>query len=108
MLIERQTYTLAEFEAIDRLPRNADKILELINAESVEKMASNPYASLIASRINRYMGGFAEDNNLGYVTGEAGGYYISGRNMFAPDVAYISVEYLHTGKSAGKVVVKFG
>ena len=92
MLIAKKTYTMAEFEAIDRLPENADKILELIDGEIVEKMASNPYSSLIASRINRHMGAFAEDNNLGYVTGEAGGYHISEKNMFAPDVAFISKE----------------
>ncbi len=93
MLIEKwQTYTLAEFGAIDRLPQNADKILELINGEIVEKMPSNPYCSFISARIIRYLGGFVDDNDLGYVTGEAGGYYISERNMFAPDVAYISKE----------------
>jgi Uma2 family endonuclease len=90
MLIEKQTYTFAEFEAIDRLPQNADKILELIDGEIIEKMASNPYSSAISARIIRHMGGFVEDNDLGYVTGEAGGYHISDKNMFAPDVAFIS------------------
>jgi len=92
MLIEKQTYTMAEFEAIDRLPQNADKILELIDGEIVEKMASNPYSSLLASKINFYFMAHVMEHDLGYVTGEAGGYHISDKNMFAPDVAFISKE----------------
>lgn len=92
MLIEKQTYTLTEFEAIDSLPQNADKILELINGEIVEKMPSNPYVSLIASKINFYFMGYVLEHDLGYVTGEAGGYHVSDRDMFAPDVAFISKE----------------
>jgi Uma2 family endonuclease len=92
MLIEKQTYTLAEFEAIDRLPQNADKVLELIDGEIVEKTAAPPFYSATASRISRYLLGFIDEYHLGYVTGEAGGYHVSDRNMFAPDVAFISKE----------------
>jgi len=92
MLIEKQTYTLAEFEAIDNLPQNAEKILELVDGEIVEKMPSNPRSSRVSVKVSRYLDIFVEENDLGYVTGEAGGYHISDRNMFAPDVAFISKE----------------
>jgi Uma2 family endonuclease len=90
MLVERQRYTTAEFEAIANLPENADKILELIDGEIVEKMASNPYSSAVSSQIIILLGGFVKQHNLGHVTGEAGGYHISEYNDFAPDVAFIS------------------
>ncbi len=92
MLIEKQIYTLAEFEAIDSLPQNASKILELINGEIDEKMPSNPRSSRVSVRVARYLDIFVEENDLGYVTGEAGGYHVSDRDMFAPDVAFISKE----------------
>lgn len=90
MLAERQRYTTAEFEAIVNLPENADKILELIDGEIVEKVASNPYSSRVSVRISRFVDTFAEAHDLGHVTGEAGGYRISDRDTFAPDVAFIS------------------
>lgn len=90
MLVEHKTYTQTEFATIANLPENANKILELIDGEIVEKMASNPLSSRISVRISRHMDIFAEDNDLGYVTGEAGGYIISPKDMFAPDVAFIS------------------
>ncbi len=90
MPAERQRYTTAEFEAIMNLPENAGKILELIDGEIVEKMASNPYSSRVSVRISRFVDIFVEEHDLGHVTGEAGGYHISEYNDFAPDVAFIS------------------
>jgi Uma2 family endonuclease len=90
MLVEHKTYTQAEFAAISNLPENTHKILELIDGEIVEKMASNPYSSRISVRISRHMDIFTEEHDLGYVTGEAGGYIISPKDTFAPDVAFIS------------------
>lgn len=90
MLVERQQYTGDEFEAIVNLPENADKILELIDGEIIEKMASNPYSSAVSSQIIILLGSFVKQHDLGHVTGEAGGYRISEHNDFAPDVAFIS------------------
>jgi Uma2 family endonuclease len=39
--------------------------------------------------VGRFVGAFVDDNDLGYVTGEAG-LYIAGSERYAPDVAYIS------------------
>ncbi len=80
--------TVKDFEAFTELPENVDRLFEFIGGEVVE-VPSNPYASNISSRVNRRMGGFVEDNDLGYVTGEAGGYMVAGER-YAPDVAFIS------------------
>lgn len=82
--------TAEDFDVLVQLPENADKLLELIGGEIVE-VPSNPYASKISSRFNRFVGTFVDDNDLGHVTGEAGGYMVAGER-YAPDVAYISKE----------------
>jgi len=86
--IADQTSTLEAFEAIVNLPENADKRFEWVGGEIVE-VPSNAYCSMIAARIIRYLGVFVDDHNLGYVTGEAGGYMVDGER-YAPDAAYIS------------------
>jgi Uma2 family endonuclease len=88
MVLQRHFVTVAEFDRFVDLPENADKLFEYIAGEIVE-VPSNPYASNISSRINRRLGNFVEDRDLGYVTGEAGGYVVAGEK-YAPDVAFIS------------------
>jgi Uma2 family endonuclease len=90
MALQRQLVTAEEFDEWVRLPENQSGIYELIAGRIVEKMPTNPRASLVAGRCLRYMGVFAEDeNDLGYVTGADGGYMIMGER-YAPDVAFIS------------------
>jgi len=86
----RERLTAAEFDAFAQRPENADKLFEFIVGEIVE-VPSNPYSSHIASRINRRLSEYVEDNKLGYVTGEQGGYQVAGER-YAPDVAFISYE----------------
>ena len=50
---------------------------------------SNPYSSYVASRIIRRMGAFVEDHDLGFVTGEGGGFIVLGER-YIPNVAFIS------------------
>ena len=76
------------FDAFVQQPENADTLYEYVGGEIVE-VPSNPYSSYIAGRIFRRVANFVEDNNLGYTTGEAGGYMVSGER-YAPDVAFIS------------------
>jgi Uma2 family endonuclease len=83
-----QRMTVEDFEAFVDLPENADRNFEFIGGEIVE-VPSNPYSSHIAARIVRYLAAFVDDNNLGHVTTEAGGYKVYGER-YAPDVAYIS------------------
>ncbi len=82
--------TVAEFDALADLPENADRVLEYIGGEIVE-VPSNAYGSEIASRISGELYIFLKGKNLGHLTGEAGGYRVSGER-YAPDVAYLSKE----------------
>lgn len=88
MTLQRQHVTAEEFERFTELPENAERLFEFVGGEIVE-VPSNPYSSYIASRINRRVAAFVEDNDLGFVTGEAGGYRVFGER-YAPDVAFIS------------------
>ncbi len=88
MTLQRQQLTVEAFEHFTELPENAERLFEFVGGEIVE-VPSNPYSSYIASRINRRVATFVEDNDLGFVTGEAGGYRVFGER-YAPDVAFIS------------------
>ncbi len=88
MTVGIKTYTVEEFERFIEQPENADKLFEYIGGEIIE-VPSNPYVSHLASRINRRLGTFVEDHDLGFVTGEAGGYMVSGER-YAPDVAFLA------------------
>ena len=91
MVISIQRHTVEEFEKIVSLPENADKLFEFIGGEIVEMSPSNPYSSVIASRINGYLFMYLAEHKIGQVTGEAGGYMVGGER-YAPDVAFISYE----------------
>jgi Uma2 family endonuclease len=85
----RAHVTPEEFERFVGLPENADRLFELIGGEIVE-VPSNAYASEFGSTISFHLKLFLRDRGIkGHVTGEAGGYMVSGER-YAPDVAYIS------------------
>ena len=75
----------ADFE---EMAATADGILELIGGEVVE-VPSNAYASQISARISGYIFMYLLENDIGHLTGEAGGYVVGG-DRYAPDVAFIS------------------
>jgi Uma2 family endonuclease len=85
---ERVFHTLEEFERFVNLPENSEKLFEYLNGEIIE-VPSNAYSSSLAVRVILRLGPFVEENDLGYVTTEQGGYIINGQR-FAPDVAFIS------------------
>ncbi len=84
----QKTMTVEEFEQYVNLPENADRRFELIEGEIIE-VPSNPYSSGVASQFIIELGIFARGKNLGYITGEQGGYMVTGARL-APDVAFIS------------------
>ena len=90
MAIQIKRDTAKEFEKFINLPENVDKLFEFIGGEVVE-VPSNPYSSQIATRISTYIGMYLLKNNIGHLTGEAGGYRIGGER-YAPDVAFIAKE----------------
>lgn len=90
MLIEARKLTVEDFDAFVEHPENADKLFEYIGGEVFE-VPSNPYVSKIAGLILTFIGMYLLENDIGHVTGEQGGYQVSGER-YAPDVAYISYE----------------
>ena len=89
--LDIQKMSAEEFDIFAQQPENADKLLEFINGEIVE-VPSNPYVSEIANLISFFIRLFLVQNKIeGHVTGEAGGYMISGER-YAPDVAFISYD----------------
>lgn len=86
--IDKKLVTAAEFDEFVTLPENDDRLFELIGGEIIE-VPSNPYSSKIAARIILFIGMYLLKNDIGHLTGEAGGYMVSGER-YAPDVAFIS------------------
>lgn len=72
MAIHERLYTVEAFEAFVRLPENSERSFKYVGGEIIV-VPSSPYASNIASRINRRMGNWAEVRDLGYVTDGQGG-----------------------------------
>src|SRR5260370_12301597 len=89
MVVQKRTLTADEFAQIEDLPENADRILELIEGEIVEKVPSFE-PSRIAARIIMLFGTYLLPNEIGYVTGADGGHRISDGDVLNPDVGYIS------------------
>lgn len=88
-----QRLTTAEFLAYCDLPENADRILEFIDGEIVEKMPSFA-PSEIEATIIFYLKRYTMEHRSGHITTADGGYLMPNGNVFIPDVAYISKERL--------------
>ena len=66
---------------------------ELIDGELIEMSGPGGTHGRIAIRLGRYLDIFAEENNLGIVTGETGYHPPDDRyNLLLPDVAFISFD----------------
>jgi len=87
----QQKITAADFWEISQWAENQDKDIELINGE-IEEMASNPRTSKQAMNLGRHILNYLDTNDIGHLTGEAGGYTMDDGNTFAPDVAFIFYE----------------
>ena len=89
MVIREQKMTVEQFDDWVKLPQNAEKLFEFIGGEIVE-VPSNPYSSHIGTEISFRIKLYLHERNIdAHVTGEQGGYMVSG-NRYAPDVAYLS------------------
>lgn len=89
MLAEiKQRIKVVDFDQWAALPENQERRLEYIGGEVVE-VPSNPYVSMIAVRIIGFLLNYLSQHDIGWVTGESGGYMVAGER-YAPDVAFIS------------------
>lgn len=89
--------TVDEFLQWVNLPENADKRWELIEGVPVQKggtednmASSSKINTIVAMLIGSFLNMWILGKHLGYVTGADGGYRISSKNVFQPDVGYIS------------------
>jgi Uma2 family endonuclease len=88
MVAQAKHMTVEDFDQFVEQPENADKLFEFIRGEITE-VPSNLFASLISSRILGFIFIYLLTHDIGYVSGEAGGYWVSGER-YAPDVGFIS------------------
>jgi Uma2 family endonuclease len=89
MAIRDRAMTSAEYLEYAARPENANRILELIDGEIVEKMVGVK-PSAVAIRIAAQLSDFVEKKRLGTVTGADGAYRMSDTEVFVPDVAFLS------------------
>lgn len=90
MVFSTKQMTVEEFDQFVDLSINANKLFEYVGGE-VTEVPSNPYSSKIAAIFLVELGIYLKGNDIGHITGEAGGYIVSGER-YAPDVAFISYE----------------
>lgn len=90
MVLQNPPVSLDTFETFVQRPENADKLFEYI-AGAIVEVPSNPYSSKISQRISGELYIYLKQNDIGHLTGEAGGYQV-GTGRYAPDVAFISYE----------------
>ena len=67
---------------------------ELIEGEIVETMSTGFVHGIVAQRIGRYIGNFADENNLGEVTAAETGFILNEKTYRGADSAFISNENL--------------
>lgn len=88
MLI-RKKIDRAEFYRLIDLPENADKLLELIDGEIVEQMATFGRTSGISMRLGVLFGVYLLNNEIAHITDAQGGYELDDENTLIPDVGII-------------------
>jgi len=93
MAIRDRATTTAEFLEYAARPENANRILELIDGEIVEKMVGYK-ASRVAADILTAINQHVSKRKLGGVTGADGACRMSEHEVFMPDVALISSKHL--------------
>ncbi|MBA3872133.1 MAG: Uma2 family endonuclease [Anaerolineae bacterium] len=80
--------TVAQLQEQAAFPENADKLLELIDGEIVEKMPGSTRNSTLAFNMGFFVQTFCQKNNIPcYVSIGDGAYSVNG-NVLAPDFAY--------------------
>lgn len=90
MALPLEQLTSDDFDRFIELRENEDRLFEFIGGEIVE-VPSNPYSSNIGGWVQTHINLYLMKNPIGFTTGEAGLYVVSGER-YAPDVAFISRE----------------
>ena len=91
MAIQERLYTVDDVWRLSQLPENEFKHFYLIDGELFWDMAPGYWHGRLEILIGHYLLIYAEEHDLGEVTGEVGYYPADDRNtLLAPDVAFIS------------------
>jgi Uma2 family endonuclease len=78
-----------EFDEWVLLPENYDYTFELIDGKPIIKHPTNPYDSMIGTRILGFIGMYLiQKNDIGYLTSANGGYCV-GDERYVPDGALV-------------------
>ncbi len=88
MAIEKQLYTIEEFERFVAQPENSDRLFELINGEIIEKMPGRTSNSQIHDVIVAEVRPYCKANGIVCYTSSADGAYAVQGSVVAPDFAY--------------------
>ncbi|MBA3871919.1 MAG: Uma2 family endonuclease [Anaerolineae bacterium] len=100
--VERQLYTVDEFETFLKLPENDDRLFELIDGEIVEKMTTAEHG-VIAALLATFINMFLFTHPIGWVAVESRHRptYAKGKgNDRLPDVSFSSKEHPITKRGA--------
>lgn len=90
MVIREKRYTLADLREIDSRPENADKRFELLNGEIFEVPTPSPAHSYTGTMFVRRIGRYLDDNDIGYVFGDAVSYTLPNGDELIPDASSVS------------------
>ncbi len=92
MAIQKNLYTVADFEALSVLPENADRRFELIDGEIIEKIPSQLHAYIVAL-LSSYLITYLQQNPLGWALVEAR-YQLhdDAHNACIPDLSFVRSE----------------
>jgi Uma2 family endonuclease len=91
MAVRERLYTLEEFREIADRPENEDRRLEWEDGVIIDMGSSSRLNTVTGSRVNHFLSNFVLPNDLGFVTGADGGFFLKAVNRVRrPDCAFVS------------------
>jgi Uma2 family endonuclease len=102
MVVRENLYTAADLWEMSHSPEYEGKRLELSEGKLIKMSPSGGKHGGITSKLDRVIGGYVEDNNLGYTTGAETGYILfknpNGKDTVrAPDFGFVAAHRLPDG-----------
>jgi Uma2 family endonuclease len=91
LTLSERPYSLEDFREIANLPENEEKRLEWEDGVIVDIGPSSRLNTVTGVRVAHYLNAHVLPNNLGFVTGADGGFFLKAAGQVRrPDVAFIS------------------
>src|SRR6267154_695687 len=97
MVTHQKLYTADDLWELSHLPEYADKRLELVQGDIIEMSPTAGAHGIVASKLDRLLGNYVEDHDLGITTWAETGYLLaqdeSGKTTVrAPDFGFVTKE----------------